>query len=78
MPGIRHDRSSLVDIAPTVLRHLGLAADGLDGRPLSAAFPPPKDLPAIPDQGGMGRSGFMEEAAWRARRWRAAASPRLI
>jgi Type I phosphodiesterase / nucleotide pyrophosphatase len=29
----RH-RSSLIDIAPTVLRHLGLAADGLDGRPL--------------------------------------------
>ena len=27
-------RSSLVDIAPTVLRHLGLAAAGLDGRPL--------------------------------------------
>jgi hypothetical protein len=27
-------RSSLVDIAPTVLRHLGLAATGLDGRPL--------------------------------------------
>ncbi len=28
------DRSSLIDIAPTVLRHLGLAAAGLDGRPL--------------------------------------------
>ncbi|HEY3910193.1 MAG TPA: alkaline phosphatase family protein [Stellaceae bacterium] len=33
-PGIYRDRSSLTDIAPTVLRHLGLAADGLDGRPL--------------------------------------------
>ena len=32
--GIRHRRTSLIDIAPTVLRHLGLAADGLDGRPL--------------------------------------------
>jgi arylsulfatase A-like enzyme len=33
-PGVRIGRSSLIDIAPTVLRHLGLAADGLDGRPL--------------------------------------------
>jgi arylsulfatase A-like enzyme len=33
-PGARHSRSSLIDIAPSVLRHLGLAADGLDGRPL--------------------------------------------
>jgi arylsulfatase A-like enzyme len=32
--GARHSRSSLVDIAPTVLRHLGLAAHDLDGRPL--------------------------------------------
>jgi hypothetical protein len=32
--GIHHNRSSLIDIAPTVLRHLGLAADGLDGEPL--------------------------------------------
>ncbi|WP_376089339.1 alkaline phosphatase family protein [Roseomonas sp. CCTCC AB2023176] len=28
--------SSLVDIAPTVLAHLGLPADGMDGRPLQA------------------------------------------
>ncbi len=28
------ERTSLIDIAPTVLRHLGLAADGLDGRAL--------------------------------------------
>jgi arylsulfatase A-like enzyme len=34
MPGSYRARSSLVDIAPTVLRHLGLAAQGLDGRPL--------------------------------------------
>jgi len=34
VPGVRRGRSSLVDIAPTVLRHLGLAADGMDGRPL--------------------------------------------
>jgi arylsulfatase A-like enzyme len=33
-PGSYRDRSSLIDIAPTVLRHLGLATDGLDGRPL--------------------------------------------
>jgi predicted AlkP superfamily pyrophosphatase or phosphodiesterase len=37
MPGTRRSRSSLVDIAPTVLRHLGLAAPGLDGRPLPQA-----------------------------------------
>ena len=34
VPGARHSRSSLVDIAPTVLRHLGLAAGEMDGRPL--------------------------------------------
>jgi arylsulfatase A-like enzyme len=34
VPGVRHSRSSLIDIAPTVLRHLGLVADGMDGRPL--------------------------------------------
>jgi arylsulfatase A-like enzyme len=33
-PGIQTGRSSLTDIAPTVLRHLGVAADPLDGRPL--------------------------------------------
>ena len=34
VPGIHRSRSSLVDIAPTVLRHLGLDAAGMDGRPL--------------------------------------------
>jgi arylsulfatase A-like enzyme len=34
VPGVRRDRSSLIDIAPTVLRHLGLATAGMDGRPL--------------------------------------------
>jgi len=33
-PGPRHARSSLIDIAPTVLRHLGLPATGMDGQPL--------------------------------------------
>jgi predicted AlkP superfamily pyrophosphatase or phosphodiesterase len=33
-PGIRHAPSSLVDIAPTALAHLGLGAAGMDGRPL--------------------------------------------
>ena len=33
-PGPRHARSSLIDIAPTVLRHLGLPATGTDGRAL--------------------------------------------
>ncbi len=32
--GTRHRRSSLIDIAPTVARHLGLAGAGMDGRPL--------------------------------------------
>jgi arylsulfatase A-like enzyme len=32
--GARADPTSVVDIAPTVLRHLGLAAGGTDGRPL--------------------------------------------
>lgn len=33
-PGVRTAPTSLVDIAPTVLRHLGLAHDGMDGSPL--------------------------------------------
>jgi len=33
-PGVRERRSSLIDIAPTVLRHLGLTAAGMDGQPL--------------------------------------------
>ena len=32
--GVYHGRSSLIDIAPTVLRHLGLDTTGMDGRPL--------------------------------------------
>jgi arylsulfatase A-like enzyme len=34
VPGTYQDRSSLIDIAPTVLRHLGLASTGMDGRAL--------------------------------------------
>lgn len=35
VPKGRHDsQAGLVDIAPTILRHLGLPADGLDGAPL--------------------------------------------
>jgi len=33
-PGAHHGRSSLIDIAPTVLRHLGLPLTGMDGQPL--------------------------------------------
>jgi hypothetical protein len=33
-PGTRPGRSSLIDIAPTALRHLGLPAAGMDGRAL--------------------------------------------
>lgn len=33
-PGTRHVRSSLIDIAPTVLRHLGLPTTEMDGQPL--------------------------------------------
>ena len=33
-PGIYRGRSSLIDIAPTALRHLGLDTAGMDGRPL--------------------------------------------
>jgi arylsulfatase A-like enzyme len=39
-PALRHARSSLIDIAPTVLRHLSLPATGMDGQAL------PRDLPA--------------------------------
>ncbi len=33
-PGPRQARSSLIDIAPTVLRHLGLSTTGTEGQPL--------------------------------------------
>jgi arylsulfatase A-like enzyme len=33
-PGTRRGRSSLIDIAPTVLRHLGLSKTGMDGQAL--------------------------------------------
>ncbi|HYZ40261.1 MAG TPA: alkaline phosphatase family protein, partial [Stellaceae bacterium] len=33
-PGTHHHRTSLIDIAPTVLQHLGLPASGMDGKPL--------------------------------------------
>jgi arylsulfatase A-like enzyme len=33
-PGTHHSRSSLIDIAPTALRHLGLPATGMDGQAL--------------------------------------------
>src|SRR5207253_10945773 len=32
--GPRHARSSLIDIAPTVLRHLAVSSTGMDGRAL--------------------------------------------
>jgi predicted AlkP superfamily pyrophosphatase or phosphodiesterase len=35
VPGVYRQHSSLVDIAPTVLRHLGLDTAEMDGRPLS-------------------------------------------
>jgi arylsulfatase A-like enzyme len=34
VPGPRRSRSSLIDIAPTVLRHLGLPTTEMDGQPL--------------------------------------------
>jgi arylsulfatase A-like enzyme len=34
-PGRRSTPASLIDLAPTALRHLGLACDGMDGRPLA-------------------------------------------
>ena len=38
-PGTHHRRTSLIDIAPTVLRHLGLPANEMDGHPLSLRSP---------------------------------------
>jgi hypothetical protein len=45
VPGVYQGRSSLIDIAPTVLRHLGRDTDGMDGRPLPRhplSHPPPR------------------------------------
>lgn len=36
--GIRHDAASVVDIAPTILTHLGLPASGMDGRALQSSL----------------------------------------
>jgi arylsulfatase A-like enzyme len=45
-PGTHHTHSSLTDIAPTVLRHLRLPADGIDGRALPyCPSPHPNPLP---------------------------------
>jgi hypothetical protein len=49
-PGTHHYRTSLIDIAPTVLRHLSLPADGMDGYAL------PRHCPRRP------RLGAIEEA----------------
>jgi arylsulfatase A-like enzyme len=38
-PGTHHHRTSLIDIAPTVLRHLGLPTTGMDGRVLPLGSP---------------------------------------
>lgn len=38
-PGTHHHRTSLIDVAPTVLRHLGLPSDGTDGRALPLRSP---------------------------------------
>ncbi len=35
--GVRHDAASVVDIAPTILTHLGLPASGMDGRALQSS-----------------------------------------
>jgi arylsulfatase A-like enzyme len=37
-PGTRRERSSLIDIAPTVLRHLALPATGIDGQALTLYY----------------------------------------
>lgn len=34
---VRRDATSVIDAAPTILRHLGLPAEGMDGRPLQEA-----------------------------------------
>jgi arylsulfatase A-like enzyme len=36
-PGVRRDAASLIDIAPTVLAHLGLPGEGMQGRSLLLA-----------------------------------------
>jgi hypothetical protein len=51
VPGMYRGRSSLVDIAPTVLRHFGLATAGMDGQPLPQS---PSPLPFPPPQAGEG------------------------
>jgi arylsulfatase A-like enzyme len=39
-PGVRDDAASLIDLAPTFLRHLGLCAADVDGRALALGGPP--------------------------------------
>lgn len=40
---LRPSAVALVDFAPTILSHLGLAADGMDGRPLQVTHPLPPE-----------------------------------
>lgn len=42
-PGHRVEPASLIDLAPTFLRHLGLPHDGLDGKALAMARPARRD-----------------------------------
>ena len=37
VPGLRERPASLIDLAPTLLRHLGLGQGGMDGRALPRA-----------------------------------------
>jgi arylsulfatase A-like enzyme len=45
---VAHEPADLTDIVPTVLHALGLAAPGMEGRPLRAAFDAADDAPPLP------------------------------
>ena len=47
-PGIDERPTSVVDVAPTVLRHLGLECEGLDGRPLQEGVGATAAPPSLP------------------------------
>ncbi len=47
-PGIDERPTSVVDVAPTVLRHLGLECDGLDGRALQEGVGATAAPPSLP------------------------------
>jgi arylsulfatase A-like enzyme len=58
---VAQQAADLTDIAPTVLHVLGLAAEGMEGRPLRGAIDPAADAAPVPEVQAL-PGGFVLEA----------------